>query len=286
MKTPFIVAEIGGNHNGSYSKAQALIDAAALAGADAVKFQCFSPEQMAPSELVIESGPWAGRQAVDLYAETWTPRAWFKDLFEYALRRGLVAFSSVFHPDDVDFLQTLDCPIYKIASFELTDTDLIYAAARTKKPLIISTGMATNIEIDVALQIAKYAGNQDVTLLKCTSAYPALLEDANLITLADMRYLHNGAVGLSDHTMGSTAAIVATALGASVIEKHLTLDRNGGGPDDAFSAEPDELRHLVKACREAAKALGQIQYGPTWSEAASLPLRRGPGGKRGELNGV
>ena len=281
MRKPFLVAEISANHLGSLDRALALVNEAWLVGADAVKFQTFTPEQMVDEDKVIESGPWAGRRAIDLYREAHTPREWHKPLFECARECGIVAFSSVFHPDDVDFLETLGCPIYKIASFELTDLRLIAYTASKRRPLIMSTGMATDREIRRALSEAISYGAKNITVLKCTSAYPADASDANLATLDDMWVTWKWAVGLSDHTPGIGVAVAATALGATVIEKHLTLSHKDGGPDAAFSMEPDEFRQLVTECRRAAAAIGEVRYGPTPSEAASLALRRQPGGKRG-----
>jgi len=288
---PFIVAELSANHNGSIQRALSIIDAAAEAGADAIKFQTFTPEQMANPGSIIQAGPWAGRDMLDLYKKAHIPREWHGPLFSYAKTRGLVAFSSVFHQDDVDFLETFNCPIYKIASFELTDTGLIYYAANTGKPLIISTGMGTQIEIAVALTAAVTAGATDVTLMKCTSAYPASPVDANLATMMSMAKPWNVAsteghitpdVGLSDHTLGIGVAVAATALGATVIEKHLTLSRNDGGLDSEFSMEPPEFKQMVVECKRAAASIGGVHYGPTNSEYASLMLRRAPGEKRGQ----
>lgn len=280
MNRPFIVGEISGNHLGSFERAQDLVDAAANAGADAVKFQCFTPEQMAPKDALFYGGPWDGQQAIAVYGQTWTPKDWFKPLFDHAKVRGLVAFSSVFHPDDVAFLETLGCPIYKISSFELTDLNLIASAAATGKQLIISTGMGTEYEIHAAWNTC-LAYHRNMTFLKCTSAYPAPIEEANLATMQYMAESMWCAVGVSDHTMGHAVAVAATALGATVIEKHLTLSRSDGGPDAAFSAEPEEFAQMVKACREAALAIGTVHYGPTPSEMSNLPLRRQPGGMRG-----
>jgi len=280
MKPPFVVAEIGGNHMGDLDTALLLIDEAKAAGADAVKFQCFTPEQMAAPGSVIEAGPWAGRELLDLYRETHTPRAWFKALFDFAHSIGIVPFSSVFHPDDVDFLETLGCPFYKIASFELTDLPLIRYAARTRKPIILSTGMATQQEIEWAALAATTPWHR-ATLLKCTSAYPAPLAEANLATMHVYRTACGADYGLSDHTLGTTAAVVATAAGATMIEKHLIAARSDGGPDAAFSAEPHEFAAMVKACRDAAAAVGDVRYGPTESEMVHLGLRRPPGGMRG-----
>ena len=268
------------NHLGSFERALRIVDAAADVGADAIKLQTFTPEQMVDADTVIQSGPWAGRKALELYREAHTPREWHTALFAHAKARGIVCFSSVFHRDDVDFLETLGCPMYKIASFEITDRPLIKHAAATGKPIIMSTGMATSFEILQAVCDASH-GTQDMTLLKCTSAYPAPLEDANLATIPEMAHRNRVKAGLSDHTLGHTAAVVATALGATMIEKHLTLKRSDGGPDAAFSAEPHEFAEMVKACREARAALGEVHYGPVASEESSLPLRRQSGGKRG-----
>lgn len=295
MNRPFIVAELSANHLGSLDRAVDIVQAAADAGADAIKLQTFTPEQMAETNAVVESGPWAGRKLLELYREAHTPREWHKPLFGLAKLRGMVAFSSVFHPDDVDFLETLDCPIYKIASFELTDLALIERTARTMKPVIMSTGMATYDEIAGAARIVwrhgkggamKAASDGDVTLLKCTSAYPADASDSNLATLADIRERFSCDVGLSDHTPGIGVAVAATALGATVIEKHLTLSRADGGPDAAFSMEPHEFAQLVTECRRAAAAIGVVRYGPSASEASSVPLRRPSGGKRGQVHSV
>lgn len=286
MNTPFIIAEVSANHLGSLQRAHAIIDAAAEAGASAVKFQTFTPEQMVDADKVIEAGPWAGRIALDLYREAHTPREWHPMLFAAARRYGLVPLSSVFHPDDVDFLETLDCPMYKISSFENTDTTLIAKVARTGKPIMISTGMATLDEICTAIQATAGQHPQgiwnDITLLKCTSAYPADASDANLATMVEMGRAVECAIGLSDHTLGIGVAVAATALGATVIEKHLTIRRSDGGPDAEFSMEPDEFAQMVIECRRAAAAIGTVQYGPTPGEAASMLLRRKPGGKRGD----
>lgn len=294
MRRPFIVAEMSASHLGSLARAHAIIEAAAHAGADAIKVQAFTPEQMVDADRMIETGPWAGRLAIDLYREALTPREWFPELFQHAAEVALVAFASVFHPDDVDFLETLGCPTYKIASFELTDTALIAHAARTGKPLIISTGMATADEIAIAMRVAHSSGCRDITMLKCTSAYPATETEANLRTILHMLAWLSAsskhhpedwtkwAVGLSDHTIGHTCAVVATALGATVIEKHLTLRRKDGGPDATFSMEPEEFAKMVTECRIAAASVGNVQYGPTPGEAAQMLLRRKPGGKRGD----
>jgi sialic acid synthase SpsE len=295
MNRPFIIAEISANHLGSKQRALDIIVAAHKAGADACKFQTFTPEQMVDADKVIEAGPWAGRKAIELYQEAHTPREWHPMLFGAARACGMVPLSSVFHPDDVDYLETLDCPIYKISSMEALDRPLIERAASTGKAMIMSMGMATWDEMAQALTYAHLArmcaGFEtpgQMTLLKCTSAYPAKASEANLATMDDMRKtvnIHNGHVadvGLSDHTPGIGVAVAATALGATVIEKHLTLSRADGGPDAAFSMEPDEFAQMVIECRRAAAAIGTVQYGPTPGEAASMLLRRKPGGKRGD----
>jgi len=287
MKPPFIIAEVSANHLGDIRRALWLINHAMEAGADAVKFQTFTPEQMVDADKIIEAGPWAGRKAIELYREAHTPREWHERLFKHARELGITPMSSVFHPDDVDFLETLDCPIYKISSFELTDTTLITRAAKTGKPLIMSTGMATEEQIAAGLGAALHATRHmphqpNHTLLKCTSAYPAHAADANLLTMQDMadrwKYV---SVGISDHTIGIGVAVAATALGATVIEKHLTIRRADGGPDAAFSMEPDQFAQMVLECHHAAAAIGEVRYGPTPGEAASMLLRRKPGGKRG-----
>lgn len=279
---PFIVAELSANHLGSLERALRIIDEAKRAGADAVKFQTFTVAGMVEDpKAVLTSGPWAGRSLGDLYAEAMTPRSWHQVLFAYARAIGIEPFSTPFTPDDVDFLEEFDCPRYKIASFELTDHALIRYAARTGKPLIMSTGMADRFEIAAAVGIATGAGCGDVTLLKCTSAYPAPPEEANLRTMVDMAGRYIVKTGLSDHTPGIGVAVAAAALGASVIEKHLTLSRADGGPDAAFSMEPDEFAQMVTECRRAAAAMGEIHYGPTDAEKPQLGLRRPTGGKRG-----
>lgn len=286
---PVIVAELGGSHLGSLMRAKLLVVAASGAGADAVKLQCFSPEQMCAPDHVLQDGPWKGRNLLDLYRQTHTPREWFQELFALAKELEMVPFASVFHPDDVDFLMTLDCSMLKISSFELTDLDLIRHAARTGKPLIISTGMARRKEIENALFAAYPASEEEMecpselTLLKCTSAYPADASDANLATMVDLVDIQAGgwSVGLSDHTPGIGVAVAAAALGATMIEKHLTLRRSDGGPDASFSMEPEEFTQLVVECRRAACAIGTVKYGPAESEKPQVMLRRASGGKRG-----
>lgn len=277
-----IVAELSANHLGSLERAIALVEEAARAGADAVKLQTFTPEQMAEPGIRIETGPWAGRELLELYREAHTPREWHRPLFDVAKINGIDAFSSVFHPDDVEFLETLGCQTYKIASFELTDTALIASAAKTGKPIVISTGMAMEAEMLRGASAAWDAGCTNLTVLKCTSGYPAPVSEMNLATMNDMRRFFSR-VGLSDHTLGIAVPVAAVALGATMIEKHLTLSRADGGPDAAFSLEPLEFAEMVRACRDAEAALGKVHYGPTAAEASSVALRRCSGGRRGSL---
>lgn len=273
---PLFVAELSANHLGDLGRALAIVEAAAKAGADAVKFQTFTPEQMADPGVLIKSGPWVGCEALELYREAHTPREWHPELFACARACNLLAFSSVFHPDDVDFLEAFDCPFYKIASFELTDYELIAYAANTGRSIVMSTGMAKRGEIERAVA----AAGSDVILLKCTSAYPAEPCDANLATMVAMRDAFGVKVGLSDHTLGIGVAVASSALGAELIEKHLTLSRADGGPDAAFSMEPHEFAQMVVEGRRAAAAVGEVRYGPSAAEADHLALRRVSGGKR------
>lgn len=270
LNKPFIIAEMSANHLGSLELAKCIVHEAAKAGADAVKLQTFTPEQMVgPVDYVIPDGPWAGRKLIDLYREAHTPREWHAELFELIREQGMIPLSTPFHADDVEFLETLDCPIYKIASFELTDHDLIEKAAKTGKLLIISTGMAKREEIVSAMDVAYRAGAKSVKMLRCVSSYPANPEDANLATLQD-GLLH----GLSDHTIGIGVAVAAAALGAKVIEKHLCLSRKYGGLDAIFSLEPNEFSHMVIECRRASAAIGTVKYGPGAEESSSLAMRR------------
>ena len=271
---PFIVAELSANHLGSLGRALKIVEAAKAAGADAIKFQTFQVESLvADPDRVLSSGPWAGSSLRALYSQAITPRQWHETLFAYARANEIEPFSTPFSPDDVDFLEELRCTRYKIASFEIVDHELIRRAANTGKPLIMSTGMALYEEIRQAVQVAFEAGNRMVTLLKCTSAYPASAADANLRQMQHMRAEFACATGLSDHTLGIGVPVAATVLGARIIEKHLTLSRADGGPDAAFSLEPHEFRQMVDACRDAAAAIGEVRYGPTASEAPQLELR-------------
>jgi N-acetylneuraminate synthase len=257
---PYIIAELSGNHNGDLSRALALVDAAAETGADAVKLQTYTADTITIDvdrpEFRISGGPWDGRGLHELYSEASTPWEWHADLFERARAHGLHVFSSPFDPTAVDFVETLDAPAYKIASFELVDTPLIRYAAATGKPLIMSTGIANLGEIEAALRAAREGGAAGVALLHCISSYPAAPEEMRLRTIDQLAATFGVTVGLSDHTLGSAVAVAAIARGASVIEKHLTLAREDGGPDAEFSLEPAEFRQLVADCRMAHAAMG------------------------------
>ena len=277
---PFIIAEMSGNHNRSIDRALAIVDAAAAAGAHGLKLQTYTADTMtlnlSQGEFFINDPKslWKGRSLYDLYEEAHTPWNWHKPIFDRARELGLIAFSTPFDATSVEFLESLEVPCYKIASFEIIDLPLIERVARTGKPMIISTGMASISEIDDAVRTARENGCKDLILLKCTSNYPASPENSNLATLPHLRDLFGVQVGLSDHTMGVGVSIASVALGATVIEKHFTLDRSEGGVDAAFSLEPDELKQLVVETERAALALGQISYGPTDSEISSLQYRR------------
>ena len=272
--TPYFVAEISGNHLGSVERALQLIDAAAKAGADAVKIQTWS--EMVVTDYTIPNGPWAGRNLADLYEEVATPWEWHESLFAFARGRGITIFSSVFDTQSLQFLESLDCPMYKISSFELVDRELIRAVAATGKPMILSTGMATADEISRAVCAVNeiIRRGRVLTLLKCSSAYPAPIDELNLSAIPVIRERYGVPVGFSDHTIGLTAAKTATALGATMIEKHLTLKRGDGGPDAVFSAEPVEFWAMVQACKDVARCLGNGEIGPTPAEAPQMDLRR------------
>jgi len=264
------VAEMSANHLGSLSRAEEIVRQAKNAGATHLKLQTFNPEQMAIKGHTIESGPWSGLDLRSLYEEACAPREWHKVLFDLGREIGITVFSTPFHPDDVEFLETLGCPLYKIASCELGYVDLLEAVKQTGRPAIISTGMATEEEIHKALS---HLGD-GVTILKCTSAYPADYRDANLATLPYMALRFNKPVGVSDHTIDHTVAITAASLGASMIEKHFTLSRQDFGPDSAFSIEPKEFREMVDLCTKAQEALGGIEFGPKESEKDTEKLKR------------
>lgn len=270
---PYIVAELSANHHGSFERACAIIKAAANAGADAVKLQTYTPETMvANHDYEIIKGPWTGSKASELYAQSMTPWEWHQELFDLCQVLGMECFSSPFDETAVDFLETLNCPMYKVASFEITDIPLIRYIAKTKKPMIISTGMARYDEIETAILHAKDAGCRDITLLKCTSAYPSQARDANLITMVDMQSF-NCSIGVSDHSEGVAIPIAAAMMGAAMIEKHMTLD-DEPGPDSHFSLKPDEFKDMVTQVKNACDSIGETTYGPTKSEEESLIFRR------------
>ncbi len=277
---PFIVAEMSGNHNQSLERALEIVDAAAQAGAHALKIQTYTADTMTldlDCDEFFISDPhslWKGKSLHRLYEEAHTPWEWHKPIFDRCRERGVIFFSTPFDESAVDFLETLDVPCYKIASFENTDLPLIRKVAATGKPLVISTGMATLIEIGETVWTSREAGCEELILLKCTSSYPASPEDSNLKTIPHMRQEFQCEVGLSDHTHGVGVAVASVALGATVIEKHLTLRRADGGVDSAFSLEPEELLSLVEETKRAWLALGKTTYGSTEAEKKSLAYRR------------
>lgn len=277
---PFIIAEMSGNHNGSLDRALAIVNAIADSGAHAVKLQTYTADTMtlaiSENDFIIDdpTSLWNGRNLHSLYEQAHTPWEWHKPIFDRASELGLIGFSSAFDSSSVDFLETLSVPIYKIASFENTDLPLIRKVASTGKPMIISTGLASVSEIDDAVTAAREAGCRDLTLLKTTSSYPASPESTNILTIPHLSNLFNCRVGLSDHTLGIGVAVASVALGASVIEKHVTLDRQDGGVDSAFSLVPKELEALVNETGRAQQALGKVFYGPTSQEKNSLQFRR------------
>ena len=275
---PYVIAELSANHNGSLETALAIISEAARRGADAVKLQTYRPDTItldsdAP-EFRIEGGLWHGRRLHDLYAEAHTPWDWHKPLFDHARACGITIFSSPFDPTAVDLLEDLGAPAYKIASFEAVDLPLIRYVAATRKPMIISTGMADAEEIGEAIAAAREGGCTQLAILHCVSGYPAPAADYNLRTIVDMAARFAVPTGLSDHTLDTTTAIAAVALGACIIEKHFTLDRSGGGPDDSFSLEPAELARLCTGARTAWEALGRVDYGRKSSEQGNVIFRR------------
>jgi N-acetylneuraminate synthase len=271
---------MSGNHNQSLDRALAMVDAAASAGVQAIKLQTFTPDSMTldltENEFVIsdESSLWHGSSLYSLYQQAQTPWEWHAPIFARARKLDLIAFSSPFDLDAVDFLEDLDAPCYKIASFENTDLPLIEKVAKTGKPIIISTGMASEQEIKEAVTAAREGGCRDLILLKCTSTYPASPRNTNLRTIPHMRNLYNCEVGLSDHTVGLGVPIASISLGATVIEKHFTLSRKDGGVDSEFSIEPPEMRALVDGVYGAWQSLGQVCYGPVADEIKSLQFRR------------
>ncbi len=275
---PYVIAELSGNHNGDIRRAFELIEVAKAAGADAVKIQTYTADTITLDhdgpEFTITGGPWHGRRLYDLYSEAQTPWEWHSELFARARGLGITIFSSPFDVTAIDFLESLDAPAFKIASFEAIDLPLIAKAASTGMPLIISTGMANQEEIGEAVATARAAGNSQTILLHCVSAYPAQPEEANLRTICDMAERFGVIAGLSDHTLGVEVAVAAVAAGACVIEKHVTLRRADGGPDAAFSIEPEELKQLCDGCRTAWRAMGRVNYERTEGERGNVVFRR------------
>lgn len=275
---PYVIAEMSANHNGRIETALSLIDRAKEAGADAVKLQTYRPETITldsdTDEFRIQGGLWGGKTLYQLYSEAYMPWEWHAPLFEHARKTGITIFSSPFDNTAVDLLEDLHAPAYKIASFEAVDLPLIRYAAGTGKPMIISTGMADDEEIAEAIDAARGGGCKDLAILHCVSGYPAPARDYNLRTIPDMIERFGLATGLSDHTLDNTTAIASVALGGSLIEKHFTLDRSGGGPDDSFSLEPQEFAALCRDAKTAWEALGNVDYGHKSSETGNVKFRR------------
>lgn len=277
---PFIIAEMSGNHNQSLERALVIVQAAAKSGAHALKIQTYTPDTMTLDlderefHIADKESLWKGKSLYQLYGEAYTPWEWHKPIFERANELGIIPFSTPFDETAVDFLESLNVPCYKIASFENTDLPLIKRVATTGKPLIISTGMASIAELDETVRTARQAGCKDLILLKCTSTYPANPSDTNILTIPHMRELFGCELGLSDHTMGIGVAIASVALGATVIEKHFTMSRSEGGVDSAFSMEPSEMKQLVEESERVWQALGVVSYGASEAEKKSLVYRR------------
>ena len=275
---PYIIAEMSANHNGSLETAFRIIEEAKKAGADALKIQTYKPDTITLNsdlpDFQIHGGLWDGKTLYELYEWAHTPWEWHKPLFEHAAKTGITIFSSPFDNTAVDLLEDLNAPAYKIASFEAVDLQLIQYVANTGKPMIISTGMANAEEIEEAIDAAKQGGCRELAILRCVSGYPAPAEDYNLRTVPDMISRFGLITGLSDHTLDNTTAIASVALGASIVEKHFTLNRSGGGPDDSFSLEPGDLVALCRDSKTAWKALGQVDYGRKSSEEGNVQFRR------------
>ena len=276
--SPYIIAEMSANHNGDMDAALKIIEEAKRAGADAVKIQTYTADSITLKsnlpDFQISDGLWGGRTLYELYEWAHTPWAWHKPLFEYARKHDITIFSSPFDNTAVDLLEDLNAPAYKIASFEAVDLPLIKYVANTGKPMIISTGMADAEEIGEAIEAAREGGCKELAILHCVSGYPAFPEDYNLRTIKDMRERFGLVTGLSDHTLDNTTAIASVVMGSSIIEKHFTLDRNGGGPDDSFSMEPSDLTALCRDAKTAWSALGKVDYGMKSSEQANIKFRR------------
>ncbi len=276
--TPYVIAEMSANHNGDINNAYKIIDMAKAAGADAIKIQTYTPDTLTIDsdmpDFQLTEGLWSGRSLYQLYQEAFTPWDWHKSLFDYAKNLGITIFSSPFDNTAVDLLEDLNSPAYKIASFEAIDLPLIEYVASTGKPVIISTGMADAEEIEEAIEAARGGGCKELAILHCVSGYPAPARDYNLKTIADMQERFSVPIGLSDHTLDNTTSIASIALGGCIIEKHVTLDRNGGGPDDSFSLEVEELKALCYGAKIAWEALGKVDYGRKSSEQGNVKFRR------------
>jgi pseudaminic acid synthase len=275
----FIIAELSANHNGSIVNAIDTIRAAKRAGADCIKFQTFTADTITldskKDDFKITQGTlWDGQYLHDLYKQAYTPWEWHEELFKIAKEEGLICFSSPFDKTAVDFLETLNVPAYKIASFEITDIPLIEYVASKGKPIILSTGIAEQADIELALDACRRMGNNDIALLKCTSSYPAPIDEANMCMVKDLAERYNVISGLSDHTMGATVPVVATCFGAKIIEKHFILDRSIGGPDASFSLDEEEFTAMVKAVREAESAIGKVDYTLTEKQAKGKDFSR------------
>jgi N-acetylneuraminate synthase len=277
---PFIIAEMSGNHNQSLGKALAIVDAAAATGAHAIKIQTYTADTItidaSHGEFFISdpNSLWKGRNLYDLYQEAHTPWEWHKAIFERAKAHGIFCFSTPFDETAVDFLEKLDMPVYKIASFENNHLPLLRKVAQTKKPVIMSTGISTLADIEIAVSTLRENGCNDIVLLKCTSTYPATPENTNLLTIPHLKQMFNCHIGLSDHTMGIGTSIASVALGARVIEKHFTIDRSEGGVDSSFSMEPEEFKMLVEESERAYLSLGKVTYGILEDERKSLNYKR------------
>ena len=274
----FIIAELSANHQGSIEVARETVRAAKRAGADCIKLQTYTADTITinskKEDFVIEGTIWKGRNLYDLYQEAYTPWEWHKELMETAKEEGLICFSSPFDPTAVDFLEDLNVPAYKIASFEITDIPLIEYTAAKGKPIILSTGIASEEDIELAVDACRRVGNNDIALLKCTSSYPAPIEEANLIMVKDLAERFDVISGLSDHTLGATAPVVATCMGAKIIEKHFILDKSIGGPDASFSLDEKEFKEMVDAVRIAEQAVGNVDYTLTKKQEAGKTFSR------------
>lgn len=275
---PYVIAEISANHNGKIENAMRLIELAKSCGASAVKLQTYKPELLTldspKDDFLIHEGLWRGKTLFDLYKLAYTPWEWMTPLFRYAKKIDITIFSTPFDETAVDLLESLDAPAYKVASFELNDHQLLERIGKTRKPVILSTGMANLMEIEASISVLKASGAFDIALLHCVSGYPAPIEDCHLNTIADLKLRTGLEVGLSDHTIGNLVAAAGVALGATIIEKHFTLDKNGGGPDDSFSMEPTDLSALVRDVEVVHRAIGNIDYSLKPSEAGNIKFRR------------